>query len=376
VTGVPDTADVVIVGGGIVGVATAFQLAEAGVRDVVVLERGAVGSGATGQAAGIITLQAGSEADLRLQIESVAAHVRLCGAAGIDLEAHGSLLLWTSDGEANVARRRVAMHAALGLQIELLDGEEVRRRFPYLAVDDIVVATFSGADPWTMPLAAVRRIADAARARGATICEGCELTGVDVSGGHVRRVLTPHGAISTPVVVNAAGAWARAVGALAGARIPVAPRKRQVFVLDPGGTLPPNTPFIQEEARDFCCMARPEGLIMVCGQPAGETYDPTVEWGYLDDALQPTLRRVPGLGHAPVTGAWAGIRPITPDGAPMLGAIPDIEGYLVAGGLGGQGFARGPLVGRIMAELITTGQTSLDLSPYRPDRFARAGRSR
>ena len=373
-TDTPETADVVIIGGGIVGVATAFALAEAGTA-AVVLERGTVGGGATGRAAGIIMLQAGSEADVRLQIESVAVHERLRDVVGTDLRAHGSLLLWASeDGET--MRRRVAMHAAMGVRVELLDAEEIRGRFPYLAADDVAAATFSGADPWATPLAAVRRIADAARARGAIICEGCEVTGVDVSGGRVHCVFTAHGAVSTPVVVNAAGAWARPVGALAGVRVPVAARKRQVFVLDPGGAVPPDMPFVEEEGRDFYCMLRPEGLIMVCGQPAGETYDTTVEWGYLDDALQPALRRLPQLKHAPVTGAWAGIRPVAADGAPVLGPVPDIEGYIVASGLGGQGFARGPLVGRLMAELITTGRPSLDLSAYRPDRFVRAGRGR
>ncbi|HYM71018.1 MAG TPA: FAD-binding oxidoreductase [bacterium] len=371
-TGVPDTAEVVVVGGGIVGVSAAFFLAEAGVPGVVVLERSTTGSGATGRAAGIVMLQAGSEADLRLQIESIAVHRRLRDELGTDLYAHGSLLLWTTADEAQEARRRVSMHAAMGAPLELLDPDETRRRFPYLAIEDVAVATFSGADPWATPLATVQRLAEAARARGVVLCEDREVTGVEVDAGRVCRVLTRHGAISTPMVVNAAGAWARAVGEMAGVRVSVAPRKRQVFVLDAEGTLPPDAPFIEEEARDFYCKMRPEGLIMVCGQPPGETHDTTVEWGYLDDVLEPTLRRFPQLRRSRVTGAWAGIRPVSPDGQPVLGAAPETEGYVVAGGLGAQGFARGPLVGRLVAELITTGRTSLDVSPYRPDRFARA----
>ena len=371
-TGVPDTAEVVVVGGGIAGLSAAFFLAQAGVPGVVLLERSATGAGATGRAAGIVMLQAGSEADLRLQIESLAVHRRLRDELGTDLDAHGSLLLWTTADEVQEAHRRVSMHTAMGVPLELLDADEMRRRFPYLAVDDVAVATFSGADPWITPLATAHRLAEAARARGVAVCEGHDVTGIEVDAGRVCRVLTRHGAVSTPVVVNAAGAWARAVGEMAGVRIPVAPRKRQAFVLDADGTLPPDAPFIEEEARDFYCKMRPEGLIMVCGQPPGETYDTTVEWGYLDDALGPTLRRLPQLRSSRVTGAWAGIRPISPDGEPVLGTAPETEGYVVAGGLGAQGFARGPLVGRLVAELVTTGRTSLDLSAYRPDRFARA----
>jgi glycine/D-amino acid oxidase-like deaminating enzyme len=158
-------------------------------------------------------------------------------------------------------------------------------------------------------------------------------------------------------------------------RIPVAPRKRQVFVIDAEGIVPPDAPFLEEEARDFYCKMRPEGLIMVCGQPPGESHDAAVEWGYLDDALEPTLQRLPQLRHRRITGAWAGIRPISADGQPVLGAAPGLEGYVVAGGLGAQGVARGPLVGRLVAEMVTTGHASLDLSAYRPDRFAR-GRGR
>ena len=176
--------------------------------------------------------------------------------------------------------------------------------------------------------------------------------------------------------MNAAGAWAGRVGEWSGLRIPVAPRKRQVFVLDPQGTLPADAPFIMEGGNDYYCKVRPEGLIMVCGQTRGETLDPTVEWGYLDEALEPTRRRIPTLRLAPVTGAWAGIRPMSPDGQPVIGTVPGLDGYVVAGGLGGQGFARGPLVGQLVSELVTTGRSHLDLEPYLPDRFGREPRGR
>ncbi len=371
----PETADVVVVGGGIAGVSTAFFLCEAGVRSVVVLERATIGSGATGRAAGVMTLQARGEAELRFQVESVAVHERLREELGTDLAPVGSLLLWTAE-EADAARGRAALHEAAGVRLEVLEPGEVKYRFPDLALDDVAVATFSAVDPWATPLATVERLADAARARGAIIRERCEVTGLDLDGERVRGVRVRDGTIATPTVVNAAGAWTRSLGALAGLRIPVGARKRQVFVLDAAGTDPAAGPFIEEEARDFYCMKRPDGVIMVCGQPAGEPYDATVEWGYLDDALAPTVRRYPTLRHAQVKDAWAGVRAVTPDGGPIIGAMPGVPGYVVAGGLGAQGVARGPLVGRLVSELITTGRASMDLSPYRPDRFARAGRGR
>ena len=371
-----DTADVVIIGGGIVGIATAYFLSGAGVRDVVVVEQGTVGGGATGRAAGVMLVQAGSETSLRLQLDAIAVHQRLRDEAGTDLHASGSLLLWRSADAAQTARAHLAFHGACGVEVEALEPEELRRRFPYLAVDDVVLGTYTSADQWATPLATVERLADAARRRGVVIRQGCRVLDVETDGKRVQRVLTQNGGIPAGAVVNAAGAWARDVAELNGLRLPISPRKRQVFILAAPHDLPPDSAFILEEEDDFYCKTRAEGLIMVCGQPGGETLDASVEWGYLDDALSRTERRIPSARSAPIVGAWAGIRPISPDGRPFLGAMPDPQGYYVAGGFGGQGFTQGPLGGRLIAELITTGRTSIDLAPFRPERSASASRVR
>ncbi len=371
-----DTADIVIVGGGIVGTSTAFFLAASGVQNVLLLERDVVGAGATGRATGVMLLQGEAEEGLRLQLEAIRIHRQYQPEWGTDLAAHGSLLLWCSPEEAARARQLEPLHARLGISLELLSPAEIGARFPYLATDDVALGTFSAADVWATPGLTVQKIAEAARARGVVIREHAEVTGIDLDAGRVQRVRTRGAAVATAVVVNAAGAWARAVGAMAGARIPVSPRKRQVFVLDRPESVPSVSPFIMEPGKDFYCKSRPEGLIIVQGQTRGETLDATVEWGYLDEALGCAERRLPALRAAPITGAWAGIRPMPPDGRPLLGPVPGIEGYFVAAGFGGQGFTRGPLAGRVLAELITTGRSSLDVSPYRVDRLAHAGRGR
>lgn len=370
------TADVVVIGGGIAGISTAYFLSEAGVRDIVVLEQAAVGAGASGRAAGIMLVQADSETDLRFQLEAIAVHRRLKDEVGTDLRASGSLLLWRSAGAAEAARDRLGFHAACGIEVDALGPDELRRRFPYLAVDDVVLGTHTTIDPWATPLATVERLADAARRRGVVVREGCRVAGIETDGKRVQRVVTQDGGVAAGMVVNAAGAWARDLGELTGVRLPVSPRKRQVFVLEPPRDVPPDSVFILEEEDDFYCKTRPEGLIMVCGEARGETLDAAVEWGYLDDALSRTERRIPAARSMPIIGAWAGIRPVSPDGRPFLGPAPDLEGYYVAAGFGGQGFTRGPLGGRLIAELITTGRPSVDLAPYRPDRAARAARPR
>jgi sarcosine oxidase subunit beta len=208
------------------------------------------------------------------------------------------------------------------------------------------------------------------------IREGCRVVDIETDGNRVQRVMTQDGGVAAGRVVNAAGAWARDVGELNGLRLPVSPRKRQVFIVQPPPGVPPDSAFIMEEEDDFYCKTRAEGLIMVCGQPPGETLDPVVEWGYLDDALSRTERRIPAARSMPIVGAWAGIRPVSTDGRPSLGVAPELEGYYVAGGFGGQGFTQGPLGGRLIAELITAGQSSIDLTPYRLDRTARVSRTR
>jgi sarcosine oxidase subunit beta len=370
------TADVVIIGGGIVGISTAYFLAEAGVRDIVVLERATVGAGATGRAAGVMLMQSGSEAALRFQLEAVAVHRRLQEDVGTDLHASGSLLLWRSEAAARAAQGRLGFHADAGITVDALGPDDLRREFPYLASDDVVLATHCAIDQWATPLATVERLAEAARRRGVVIREGCRVLDIETDGNRVRRVVTQDGGVAAGRVVNAAGAWARDLGELNGVRLPVSPRKRQVFILQPPPDVPPDSAFIMEEEDDFYCKTRAEGLIMVCGQPPGETLEAAVEWGYLDDALSRTERRIPAARSMPIVGAWAGIRPVSPDGRPSLGAAPELEGYYVAGGFGGQGFTQGPLGGRLIAELITAGQPSIDLTPYRPDRAARASRPR
>lgn len=370
------TADVVIVGGGIVGISAAYFLAEAGVRDVVVLEQATVGAGATGRAAGIMLVQSGSAADLHFQLEAIAVHRRFREEVGTDLRASGSLLLWRAPDAAQAARERIGFHAEAGIAVEALGPDELRREFPYLAADDVIVGTHTAVDQWATPLATVEALAEAARRRGIVIREGCRVVDIETDGNRVQRVVTQDGGVAAGKVVNAAGAWARDLGELNGVRLPVSPRKRQVFVLAPPPDVPPDSMFILDEEDDFYCKTRTEGLIMVCGQPPGETLDPVVEWGYLDEALSRTERRIPAAQSMPITGAWAGIRPVSPDGRPFLGGAPDLEGYYIAGGFGGQGFTQGPLGGRLIAELITSGRPSLDLTPYRPDRSVRLIRAR
>jgi sarcosine oxidase, subunit beta len=362
------TADVAVIGGGIVGISTALFLAEAGVPHVVVLEQARVAGGASGRAAGVMMVQTGSDAALRFQLECIAVHRRFRDEFGTDLRTTGCLLLWRSRDAAEEARAAVGMHAARGITVDVLAPDELRRQFSYLDGSGVVAATYSTEDQWATPLATVERLADAARAKGVEIREHCRVMGVDVDGGRVQRVMTGTGPLAAGAVVNAAGAWARGLAEPNGVRLPISPRKRQVFVLEPPAEMPPDSPFIMEEEDDFYCKTRAEGLIMVCGQPAGETLDAAVEWGYLDDALSRTERVIPAARSRPITGAWAGIRPVSADGRPFIGAAPDLEGYYVAGGFGGQGFTQGPLGGRLLAELITTGRPSIDLEPYRPDR--------
>lgn len=363
-----ETADVVVVGAGIVGVSTAYFLARAGVHGVLVLERDTVAAGATGRAAGTMLLQDDAEDVLRFQLEGIRVHRQFQAEWGTDLAERGSLWLWCTPEDAARARALEPLHARLGIGLELLSPEEARARFPYLAVGDVALATWSAHDVWTAPDQTARRIADAARALGATIREHCEVIGIEIEGGRVQRVRTRDGVVATPVIVNAAGAGARLVCEMVGLRISVSPRKRQAFILDAAGVVPSDSPAIVERRKDLYCESRADGLIVVQGQTAGETLETAVEWGYLDDALDAAQHRIPGLRAAPIAGGWAGIRAMSADGRPFLGAAPGVDGYFVAGALGDRGIAVGALVGEVLADLITTGRSRIDLDPYRVGR--------
>ncbi|HEY1567021.1 MAG TPA: FAD-dependent oxidoreductase, partial [Solirubrobacteraceae bacterium] len=240
----PESASVVIIGGGVMGTSAAFHLAEAGV-DVVLVERAQLGSGSTSRAAGGVRAQFSDALNIQIAQRSLEAFTAFGSRPGweIDLKRSGYLFVLSREADVAEFEASVAVQNRYGVPSRVLSADEARTLCPLLAGDDILAASFSPDDGHATPEAVVQGYAFAARALGAHLRVGCEVTGIATDGNRITGVRTTHGAIATNVVICAAGAWSRACGEMAGVALPVTPVRRQILFTEPMDGLPPDLPF-------------------------------------------------------------------------------------------------------------------------------------
>lgn len=370
------TAAAVVVGAGVTGLSIAYHLARRGVGRVVVLERERIASGATGKSVGGIRQQFSDELNIRLARHSVAVFERFRDEFGVDCDfrQYGYLLLATTPDEQALFERNVRLQRSLGVPVELLGPDEAGRMVPGLRTDDVRIATFCARDGYADPYSVAMGFAGAARRLGVQILEGVEVVGIPVRAGRAGGVVTTTGMIEAEVVVNAAGAWAAQVAALAGVALPIQAYRRQVFVTGPTDALPERLPLVIDFRTHF--YFRREGAGVLVGmtdpdEPPG--FQTHVDWSFAERVLTQALHRIPPLATAAVLRGWAGLYDTTPDGNPILGPLPQVENFFVAAGFSGHGFMQSPAVGEAIAELIVAGRPStpdLDVAPFGVARFA------
>ena len=296
----PTSASVVIVGGGVVGLSSAYALARGGVRDVVVLERDALGSGSTSKAAGGVRAQFSDPVNIALGARSLETFRRFSARFGqeIDFRHVGYLFLLSSPAAVAAFEANVALQNDLGVPSRMISAEEAGRRSPFVSTAGLLAAAYSPSDGHCTPEAVVLGYATAARRHGVTLVPHCAATGIDVRDGHVVAVRTDGGTIRTDAVVCAAGAWSAQVGAWAGAwagvDLPVTPLRRQILVTEPVRGLPEDLPFTIDFDTSFYFHA--EGTEMLLGMS-----DPDEEPGFplrRSDAWLPRWGR-PSSGGRP-----------------------------------------------------------------------------
>jgi len=370
----PPTASVVVVGGGVMGASTAYHLARAGVRDVVLLERERFfGLGATGRCAGGIRHQFATEINIRLSLLSLRMLDALEDETGQPalVRKVGYLFVLTRPQEVETFRRNVALQHSLGVPTEWLTGDEVRRRVPACVFPDALAGTYCGQDGLADPNSVVMAYVSAARRLGVACLTETDVIGLETVGGRIAAVVTAQGRIATPLVVNAAGPWSAPLAALAGLDLPVVPLRRQWLTTTPLPDLPPNFPFVIDFAQSLYFHPEGEGLLTGMSnsnEAAGfdQSVDPDWELTHMEAAVQ----RLPLLERAGVVSRWAGLYEVTPDAHPILGGTP-VEGLYLITGFSGHGFMHGPICGQLLAEIITDGRASaLDVSTLRLSRFA------
>ena len=354
------------------GTATAYHLARRGFEDIVLLEKDLLAQGSTGLSVGGIRQQFSHPANILLSQESVRVFERFEEEFGVDIGFKRAGYLFLAGREETWKEFMASLDAQrrLNVPVEALSPEDILRRWPYLNIDDIVGGTFCSADGYADPYVAAMGFAAAARRLGVRVEEMTRVTGIQVAGNTVQGVETEQGAITSPLVVNAAGPWAAKVAELAGQVLPVRPFRRQVFLTDAIEMLPQPVPMIIDQEVTFYLRGAAPGLIMGMSDPhEPPSFHLHIDREFMEKVAEAAVHRVPILENAGIVRGWAGLYEITPDDNPIIGEMPSLRGFYCAVGFSGHGFQHGPAVGRILSELILDGRTDFDLAPYSFDRF-------
>ena len=371
------TADVVIVGGGVVGVSAAFHIATAGAGRVLLLERADhLAAGSTGACAGGFRQQFSSEVNVRLSQASVPMIVDFTKEHGLplDIAQHGYLFLvrgeslWRDFVAANELQRR------LGVEAELLTPHEAEQLAPGISLEGLVGATYGPADGIADPSGLTQGYGRLARGAGAELELGVEVTAVRAAAGRVTGVETSAGAIDAPVVVNAAGPWAGLLASTVGVALPLEPIPRHVLVTGGFPGAPERRTLVIDAESSFYFHREGSGVLMGMGDPDERaSFDLTPDEAFVAGSLLPTALRVfPPLEAASVEHSWVGLYEMTPDRHPILGQAPGLQGFYLANGFSGHGFQHAPVVGRLLAEMIVeAGARTVDVSSLGLERFAR-----
>ncbi len=369
----PHNADIVIIGGGVMGASTLYHLAARGQKNAVLLEKEEFfGTGATGRCAGGVRYQFATEINIRLSLESLPMLERFKEEIGqeVNYRKCGYLFVLTREQDVQAFQRNVALQHRLGVQTEWLSGDEVRRRLPQMRFEDALAGTFHHKDGLVDPNSVVLGYLAAAQRLGAKAIAGVEVTGITVRGGKVEVVETRAGSVATRAVINAAGPWAALIGRMAGVPIPILPLRRQMFTTTPLPGIPSDFPFVIDFAQALYFHREGEGLLIGMSNPNEKPgFDQSVDEEFELINLEAAIARMPLVERAGRAAHWAGLYEVTPDAHPIFGATP-VEGFYLLAGFSGHGFMHGPVAGKLMAEFILDGRFStVDVSGLNLQRF-------
>jgi sarcosine oxidase subunit beta len=360
------TADVVIIGGGIVGSSIAYHLTSAGCRNVLVVEReSAQGKGSTGKSMGGVRAQFSTPVNIQMSLYSIPFYASFEERLGFpcDYRPQGYLFCATNERHLTYLRANYEKQVAMGLKnVQLIDGREIRLRFPQLRGDDIVGGSFCSTDGFVDPYSAMNGLMSWAADHGARLCKNSTVTGLVRDERGIAGVETTAGSFATRKVVNCAGAWAAGVAAMAGVDVPVEPLRRMLVPSEPFNQFPHSAPMIIDMSNGFHFRPEGRGFLLAWNDPEETTgfkteFDPA----FVEKILIRAADRVPCFAELPVNPkrAWAGLYEMTPDHHPILGEAPGLPGFFLANGFSGHGVMHAPATGKILSDLILHGKTEL-----------------
>jgi glycine/D-amino acid oxidase-like deaminating enzyme len=374
VNGVPASAGVVVVGGGVIGASIAFHLAEAEV-DVCLLERDQLAGGSTSRAAGGIRAQFSDPLNIAIGRRSIEAFERFGERPGAEIDLHQVGYLFLLDRPDHVAafEASVALQNELGVPSRLVSLDEVEELSPLAALDGVLAATFCPLDGHASPEAVTQGYAAGVRAHGGAIVTGCAVSGIELEGDGVAGVATSLGRIATETVICAAGVWSPEIARTVGVELPVQPYLREVGFTGPTVDLPSRFPLTIDFSTGFYFHREGPGLLFGMAdreQPAG--FDAPTDPGWLEQVMEVAERRCPALLDMGIAGGWRGYYEITPDHNALVGEAAAPRRFLYATGFSGHGFLQGPAVGEIVRDLVLEREPFVDVAALSAERFARA----
>ncbi len=363
---------VCIIGGGIIGTSIAFHLAKLGERRVAVFEKSYISSGATGRCGGGIRQQWSARMNVRLAMRSVKLFERFEEDTGFDIEYRqgGYLLMAFTEEEAERFERNVKMQREEGLDVEILSPKMVKERYPFINTENLILATFCQTDGHANPHLANFGYAFAARRLGVDIYTHTEVKDIIVQNGSVMGIESSIGSFKCDVVVNAAGAWSKEVGNMAGIDIPATSYRHQIFVTE---SLRDFFPFmaISFDGNFYIRQTKHGQMIMGQGDPNEKPgVNRNVTYEFLKSMSEKMTKIFPFLENVRILRQWAGCYNMSPDAQPIVGCSKKVNGFCYAVGFSGHGFMLAPAVGEALAELIIKGSTEhVDISFLDIDRF-------
>jgi sarcosine oxidase subunit beta len=371
----PTHASVVVIGGGVMGTSTAFHLAEVGLRDIVLLDMGALGSGSTCKAAGGVRAQFSHALNIALGARSLDAFERFGTRPGQEIDLHQVGYLWLLDNADDVAtfEASVALQNSMGVESRMIDVAEAKDLSPLIETEGLLAAAYSARDGHCTPESVVLGYASAARRLGTTIAAHHEVTGITVNDGVITAVSVGAHEIATDSVICTAGPWANQIGVMAGVDLPVTPLRRQIVFTAPMADLPTTIPMTIDYSTTMYFHREGQGLLLGMSDPdeePGFRLDRSDAW--LPRLAEACQRRVPRVSEVGLTGGWAGLYEMTPDHNALIGESTEVTRFLYATGFSGHGFLMGPAIGEILRDLYLGVAPVIDISAFDAHRFATA----
>jgi sarcosine oxidase subunit beta len=370
------TAEVLIIGAGIIGASVAYHLAIRGCTDVLILEKAESPiTGSTALSAGGVRHQFAREVNIRLSKYSIERLKNFSEEVGgqADLRQRGYLFLINKEETWAQFQEQVSLQQSLGVQVELLEPRDTLKYVPGIRLDDIVGGTFGAEDGFCDPYGIASGYLKRARELGVRVALSSPVTATQLKGERVMAVDTPNGPVSGEYVVNACGAWSGQVASLFGIDLPVQPYRRNAYMTERFLKFPDPIPLTFDVDTGFWMRKEQDSLLFGMANPA----DPpgvnlNVDWNWLPEVLDAGIDRFPLLEEARLAKkqCWAGLYEITPDHMPILGRHPEIPNYLHASGFSGHGVMHSPATGMLIAEEILDGRAhSIDIDDLRITRF-------